>query len=1061
MHRRFILFAMLTLGAFAFMGQKSDDESPRWNIPHSAVMLSGEYVPLPTIQNDIQQFTYEPRRIITPNEVLTVFPNLRVLPSTVTQQTEMIITRDPNNPNILFGSSNAARTSGGSFISEGVYVSTDGGLTWTGTDTLQAPSFADHRGDPGPAIDKNGRFHMTHLTSATNFGSLTGIGSNYSTNRGLTWAATVQLVNDANADKNLAGTDDSPTSPYYGNVYCAWTSFGTTPATGRAARTTNGGVTWEPAQQINVGLNGRFAQGHDVACGPNGEVYIVWTAGQSASPFTEDFVGLAKSTNGGVNYVTTESIFDVNGSRSTSFNGWGIRTNGFPRIAVDKTNGPRRGWIYVVTSQLNNPPAGSDADVVLNRSTDGGATWSSGIRVNQDPLNNGKVQFFPAICVDDAGGVNVVYYDNRAFPSVGDSATVYVSRSLDGGTTWTDIEVADHHFRPKAANGFSGGYMGDYIGITASVGKVVAIWMDDKAGAVGFYNGWVGSIQTVTYPLNTFNLQSPSAGATVTSFPNSNIPINITWDTSASTASYKWIFGSPTPNPRILTLQASTNLLTVTSGQLDNLLASAGVAQGDSIVGQWDVWAFRNNQENDSLKAANGPRAITLKRGRPALTAFNLVSPPTNTTVTTSPFNTSLIDILWTRSGQGTTYKWKFGNPTIANVRLSVPSNGNGYDSMLTVRNSDLDLILGSLGLNPGDSIVGQWAVWAYNATDSVRSSNVYNITLKRQARGDVLIVYDSTVVNCRTSRDSVMTNLNSLNATYDLFNRRGNTTGTTSISFRGYKKVLLLGEGTSVMSNIVKDSLKSYLASGTSANKAKLIIIGEDVGYHLDRTGSTFLDTAFARTQLGFAFIADRPGTLGTRGITGVTINPGITDSTSGPWPDVLRKSLSVPANELFELYRFRLFPDSMNAVGRVSPTYNVAVLGVDLESMRSTPDSPPGSPAGRLVKGALDFVDQLITSVSNSSSLSVPDVFSLSQNYPNPFNPSTRISFSIPVQSKVVLKIYDVLGKEVMTIVNENKMPGNYEVEFNASGFASGAYFYRIEAGEFKDIKRMMLIK
>ena len=1061
MHRKLFLFSMLILGAVAFMGQKVVEEDPRWNTPNSAVYLSGDYVPLPTVNNEIKQFSYSPRTTITPIGVLTTFPNVRVLPSTLMQQSEVIITRDPNDPNVLFGSSNSARTSGGSFISEGVYVSTDGGFTWRGSDTVNTANLNDQRGDPGPAIDKNGRFHLTHLTSATNFGSLTGIGSNYSTNRGLNWQPTYQIVNDVNADKNLAGTDDSPTSPYSGNVYCAWTSFSTSPATGRAARTTNGGVTWEPAQQINVGLNGRFAQGHDVACGPNGETYIVWTMGNSASPFTEDFVGLAKSTNGGANYVTTESVFDVNGSRSSSFNGWGIRTNGFPRIAVDKTNGPRRGWIYVVTSQLNNPPAGTDADVILNRSSDGGATWSTGIRVNQDTPNNGKVQFFPAVCVDDAGGVNIVYYDNRAFPSVGDSATVYISRSIDGGTTFTDVEVADHHFKPKPSTGFGGGYMGDYIGITSSVGKVVAIWMDDKAGVAGFYNAWTGALQTVTYPLNAFNLQSPPSGSRVVSFPNSNTPISITWDTSASTASYKWIFGSPTPNPRILTLPSSSNLLTVTAGQLDNILAGLGLAQGDSITGQWDVWAFRNNQTNDSLKSSNGPRTITFKRGVPQLSPFALNSPPSGITVTTSPFNNSPINIDWNRSGQGTTYKWKFGSPAITNVRLSVPSNGNGYDSNLTVINSSLDIILGGLGLNPGDSLVGQWAVWAYNASDSLRSSNVFNITLKRQARGDVIVVYDSTVTGCRTSRDSVLSNLNALGATYDLFNRKGNTTGTSSISFRGYKKVILLGEGTSVMSNVIKDSVKSYLASGTATVKAKLVIMAEDIGYHLDRSASTYYDPTFARDQLGLEFIADRPGTLGTRGIVGITTNPGAADSTAGPWPDVLRKSATIPANQSYALYKFRLFPDSLNGTGRIGPTYNVAVFGVDLESMRSTPDSPPGSAAKRIVKGGLDFVDGLITSISNTSSSIIPEVFSLSQNYPNPFNPSTKINFSIPQQSQVTLKIYDVLGKEVMTLVNDVKTAGNYEVEFNASNFASGAYFYKIQAGQFTDIKRMMLIK
>ncbi|MBL8008922.1 MAG: hypothetical protein JNJ56_15495, partial [Ignavibacteria bacterium] len=219
--------------------------------------------------------------------------------------------------------------------------------------------------------------------------------------------------------------------------------------------------------------------------------------------------------------------------------------------------------------------------------------------------------------------------------------------------------------------------------------------------------------------------------------------------------------------------------------------------------------------------------------------AFNLISPPSGTTITTSVFNSTPININWSRSGQGVTYKWKFGSPSISTIRLSAASNGGGYDSVLTVSNNVLDGMLGGLGLNPGDSLVGQWSVWAYNATDSVKASQNYALTLKRQAKGDVIVVYDSTLTACRTSRDSVTTNLGQLGVTFDLFNRLGNT-GTAAISFIGYKKVIVLGEGTSVMSNRLKDSLKSYLNSGTALQKAKLIIMAEDVGYHLDRTGST-----------------------------------------------------------------------------------------------------------------------------------------------------------------------------------------------------------------------------
>ena len=88
-------------------------------------------------------------------------------------------------------------------------------------------------------------------------------------------------------------------------------------------------------------------------------------------------------------------------------------------------------------------------------------------------------------------------------------------------------------------------------------------------------------------------------------------------------------------------------------------------------------------------------------------------------------------------------------------------------------------------------------------------------------------------------------------------------------------------------------------------------------------------------------------------------------------------------------------------------------------------------------------------------------PNSFILSQNYPNPFNPSTVIRFQLSVVGKVTLKVYDILGKEVATLVNGVKNAGNYSVEFNASNLTSGVYFYKLESNGFSEVKKMMLIK
>jgi len=85
----------------------------------------------------------------------------------------------------------------------------------------------------------------------------------------------------------------------------------------------------------------------------------------------------------------------------------------------------------------------------------------------------------------------------------------------------------------------------------------------------------------------------------------------------------------------------------------------------------------------------------------------------------------------------------------------------------------------------------------------------------------------------------------------------------------------------------------------------------------------------------------------------------------------------------------------------------------------------------------------------------------YALAQNYPNPFNPTTTISYQLPKAGHVTLKIYDVLGNEVKTLVNENKEVGRYTAAFDASSLASGVYIYRLQANDYLATKKMLLLK
>lgn len=103
---------------------------------------------------------------------------------------------------------------------------------------------------------------------------------------------------------------------------------------------------------------------------------------------------------------------------------------------------------------------------------------------------------------------------------------------------------------------------------------------------------------------------------------------------------------------------------------------------------------------------------------------------------------------------------------------------------------------------------------------------------------------------------------------------------------------------------------------------------------------------------------------------------------------------------------------------------------------------------------------LQQILTSVEENKN-SLPNSFSLEQNYPNPFNPSTVISYQLSAVSNVELKVYDILGREVATLVNEEKLPGRYTVRFDATNLSSGVYFYKLTAGNFVETKKLILIK
>ncbi|MCB0726910.1 MAG: T9SS type A sorting domain-containing protein, partial [Ignavibacteriae bacterium] len=134
-------------------------------------------------------------------------------------------------------------------------------------------------------------------------------------------------------------------------------------------------------------------------------------------------------------------------------------------------------------------------------------------------------------------------------------------------------------------------------------------------------------------------------------------------------------------------------------------------------------------------------------------------------------------------------------------------------------------------------------------------------------------------------------------------------------------------------------------------------------------------------------------------------------------------------------------------NSTGLATGTYT-GVMNVN----SNDPIRPVKSIPVKLIVGTVGI---------QNTTFGIPTEFSLNQNYPNPFNPTTNLEFGIPELGFVSLKIYDMLGKEVKTLINETKPAGRYRISFDGSDLASGVYYYKIQAGDFVETKRMLLLK
>ena len=366
----------------------------------------------------------------------------------------------------------------------GVGRSFDGGRTWADALFNNAYGSFPWHSDPGLTVDRNGNFYTVVL------GVDPGINQSEilvfkSTDGGISWGIPTTAVPPSIGifeDKELMACDRSE-GPYDGNLYIAWSRFYSNYNQIWFVRSTDGGNSFEDPQRIGD-LNS--VQWPVPAVGPDGEVYVAWVG------FSSSALKLDKSIDGGVTFGTDRTIQPLSFVAGT-ING-GIYTFSYPAIDVDISNGSNRGFVYVAYEDYGTD---GSLDMFFTRSTDGGVSWSTKKRINDDPSGNRADQFHPWLAVDQKGVISVIFYDRRNDP-YNYLMDVYLTHSFDGGLTFTpNRRITTVSSDPRAgvllaeyrtvSLKMPAGLIGEYNGLATWDSYLNAVWTDTREGNQNAY----------------------------------------------------------------------------------------------------------------------------------------------------------------------------------------------------------------------------------------------------------------------------------------------------------------------------------------------------------------------------------------------------------------------------------------------------------------------------------------------------------------------------------------------------------------------------------------------
>ena len=1013
------------------------------------------------------------------------YTNIEVYPPGDTTQTETSIAVNPKDPsNILIGVNTIYKPDISKFW-QGSYYSTNGGQFWGGGNQLPQ---SYKGGDPVVGFDTQGEAYFNYFVEGGE--DVDTLFIKKSTDAGKNWQDR-DTVRIAFLDKNWMAIDTYCNSSYKDYIYIAWTEGGI-----KFRRSTDGGDTFIDLQTIS---KGGFVTEHGVnlAVGPNGNLYGAWTLHDILA--NEDSLCFNKSTDGGGNFGTAKTILNIDVIDNevlykceTSF-----RVNSFPSLAVDRNNGSK---IYMVWADDRY----GDPDILLSKSTNGGTSWTTTpVRVNNDQQGNGIDQWFPSVCVDENGGVCVVFYDSRCDPQNNDLTELFLAYSTNAGQTFENVVISDITFCPdRIAASFA--YMGDYIGVASVEDSIYAAWMDNRTG---IYQAYFAKIITKSGTLSQNETWSGNVLVTGDVTIPSGKKLTIDDGTVVKFTTGKKL----TVNGTLMAEGTYSNRITFTS------------SQPDPNRGDWYGIKFNDSSVDAScrIKYADIKFAtfgIYLYKASPKIT-YTFVDSCSVSGIYLYQSTPKIEYCDFKHNGSmGTWCAYSYSYDYTIDWKGNDFDDNDGYgmyfeNSSPTIKENSIcnNSSIGIYTYGSNAKPFFSHSLIKYNGSDGVRSVSssqprfhYYPVgiggcceIIGNGGRGVYALSYSIPFLGISPSysgNNSIYNNMNyevdnsSSSTIYAEDNWWGSASGPGTGEIHGtvdYTPWLDQIPGCWQQMAGGENFYPEYSETPEYYSRLGTVYMLEkryDEALELFRyVISNFPDDAWGKyslQQLIFCY------EMTAKEWEIVPFLEGVASMHDRQDLGLFALAQSIPylekggepeeaLNRCWSL--MGQFKDEQMRKDLLFQMGNIYLYGLEDESgaedvFRQFIETYPDDDLAVIAKAKLALIGSATPlpkfAHSQEETPQIPRDFSLSQNYPNPFNPETNIDYHLSQKSRVTIQVFNVLGQQVKALVDGQKEAGYYTATWNARDeygrdVASGVYFYRLIAGDFTQIKKMVLLR